>query len=267
LTLVDVQVPEGDPVLKVLLSDLLSRPPGSTREAALQAMVLQKLDSVAYRERLAYCAQFLVDNQAADGRWDVGTPVEAPELPPPAPDPPALDPRRRDFGPPTPKPQKIQILKRRAGSKEGDFVNARWAAWGLLACRYAGLIPPAELSAKAAESWRKPGGDAADVASALGVHLFLQGKDWKRDPGVLESVGLLADRPRPTDPRELQALKIAMTHVHSEKLGGREWWPEGVEVLLGAQAADGSWGGTEETCAALRFLHVWQVRDPDHRRK
>ena len=33
--------------------------------------------------------------------------------------------------------------------------------------------------------------------------------------------------------------------------------------LLGAQQADGSWGSIDDTCAAIRFLDAWRVRQPN----
>src|SRR6185295_15857201 len=145
---------------------------------------------------------------------------------------------------------------------------SRWAAWGLIACHRAGMIPPEGLSEKAAAAWRSGEHDPADIVSALSCHRYLLGKDRKKDPDVLKAVERLADPARRNDPRSLFLLKRAMIQYDLEKLGGREWWPEGVKVLAAAQAPDGSWGGVEETCCAVFFLHVPRLiwpRDPDRR--
>lgn len=260
LTMIEIQVPGHEPVFRRLLKEVLSRTPESTRDAALEAMALLALDPIAHRNRLAHCAQFLIDNQAADGRWGVGEAVDPPEVPPISELPPATpppDPRKRAFGLPTPKPPKVTLRKRRDGPAAGDGVNSRWAAWGLLACHRAGWDAPEGLSEKAAAAWRSGGGDAADVVSALCIHLFLSGKDYKMDRDVLDAVERLGDPERPTDPCSLVALKIALGHFGSEKRGGRDWWPQGIKILTEAQKDDGSWGGVLETCAALRYLHTW----------
>src|SRR5437868_2881648 len=179
---------KDDPIVRDLLRDLLATPPESTKAAALQAMALEALDPVEHRQRIAHCARFFVDNQCAEGRWDEGKPVDPPEPPPipPPPPPPAKKPGVRDFegSPPLRKNVKQQIVRTREGSRTGDPVLSRWAAWGLLACHRAGMIPPAELSEKAAAAWRSDGDDPADLVSCLSIHLYLLKKDWKKDPDI-----------------------------------------------------------------------------------
>lgn len=85
-------------VERKLLDRMLRQPPQTTRSAALQAMTLRELREPRHRERMAYCAQFLLDNQCADGLWDAGRPVAAPELPPLPPSKPGV----REFGKPDP---------------------------------------------------------------------------------------------------------------------------------------------------------------------
>jgi hypothetical protein len=265
LTLAELNTAEDDVLFRDLLCQALADPPATTRDAAIQARTLQLLDPIAHRDRIAHCAQFLIDNQAADGRWGPGTPVDPPDLPPPPP-PPAAAPKTgvRDFNvPPKPRLQKITLARRHSGPEEGDPVHSRWAAWGLLACKHAGISAPGELSLKAAAAWRRENGDAAEVVSCLATHLYLAGKDWKRDADVLKALDRLADPARPTDPASLHKLKVAMFNMGSDKLGGREWWPEGVKILVAAQASDGGWGGIEETCAALQYLYLRRYRPPD----
>jgi hypothetical protein len=94
-TLASAQVRESDPLLQSLLKGLLSRPLEVTRSVALQAMILQELEPSKYRVRIAQCAQFLVDNQGADGHWDAGRAVPMPELTYPEPKFPPRSPSRR----------------------------------------------------------------------------------------------------------------------------------------------------------------------------
>jgi hypothetical protein len=70
--LAEVGVPGSDPTLAAMMRRLLANPPLTTRSAALQARILSLVDSTAYRDRLGHCAQFLVDNQSADGQWGPG---------------------------------------------------------------------------------------------------------------------------------------------------------------------------------------------------
>jgi hypothetical protein len=263
-TLVSARAPESDPLVQTLLKPLLARPPESTRDAALQAMVLQLLDPVAHRDRLAHCAQFLIDNQAADGRWGPGSPVALPQLPPPPPPPKAGGAREFSLGP-SRVPQKITLARRGDGPKEGDAANSLWATLGLSACLSARITGPREIAERAAAAWRTENADPADMVSGLTFHLYVQGRNFKKDPDILIALHRLADPARPADPRSLAALKRAMLHYDSEKLVGREWWPEGIKILLAAQKDDGSWGSIDDTCAAIRYLHLYRVRLLDER--
>jgi hypothetical protein len=264
-TLVSAQVREDNPLLQSLLKDLLPRPLESTRSVALQAMILQELDAWKYRVRIAQCAQFLIDNQGADGQWDVGHAVPMPELK--FPEPKFARGGPRAFGGPAAVLDlpKVQLKKLQAGPEKGNASDSRWAMWGLLAAHRANILPPAEVSAKAEKAWRNADADAADVVSCLCIALYLQGKEFKKDPDVLIAVHRLADPKRPGDPVSLSMVRVAMMHVGSEKLGDREWWPEGLKSLLGAQTADGSWGSIEQTCAAIRFLHWYRPPCPEGR--
>jgi len=245
----DVQ-PAGSAV-RTLLEDALTRPPETTRSAALLAMALELLDPVRYRSRIAHCAQFLLDNQCDDGRWDAGKPVEPPALllePPKKPAPRAFN---------APALPRVALARRMAGAKTGDSVNSRWAAWGLLACHRSGMDFPVEFLIKAAASWREGEHDPADLVSALPIlQSLLQQRNWTKDKDILKAVDRLAIREAPTDPASLFLLRRAMVQFGSLKLGGRDWWQDGVKVLAAAQAPDGGWGSIEDTCFATWYLHI-----------
>ncbi len=249
-TFVCAQVPEADPRFQRLLKELLVRPLESTRSVALQAMILQQLDPAAYRQRIGQCAQFLIDNQGADGQWDTGRTVPLPEILFAEPKP---RPRPRVFGAPAPPMPKVQLKKLQAGPEKGNAADSRWALRGLLAAHHAGFIPPAEVPLKAELAWRSSDAFAADVISGLSMALFLQGKDHQKDRDVQKAIDRLAAAKRPNDPVSLALQRDALVQADTDKLGP-DWWPEEAKTLLAAQKADGSWGSIDDTSAAIRFL-------------
>ena len=258
-TLVHAQVPETDPVLQRLLKDLLSRPLEATRSVALEAMILQDLEPEKFRVRIAQCAQFLIDNQGADGQWDAGRAIPMPVMAFPEPKLPRGGPRA--FGAPAPRPNlpKVLLKKLQAGPEKGNPADSRWALWGLLAAHRAGMIPPVEVAAKAEAAWRNADADAAEQVSCLCIALSLQGREYKKDRDVLKAIERLADPKRPNDPVSLSVTKVALLHADTDRLGA-EWWPDRVKGLMAAQQADGSWGSVEDTCAAIRFMYYWRPR-------
>ncbi len=234
------------PVMESLLKDVLLRPPESTASAARQAIVLGMLDPETYRARILHCAQFLIDNQAADGLWGAGEPVN-PVVETPLDKPP---PKRAG-------PRKTLLRRLREGPKEGDPLNARWAAWGLHAAAGAGVKWPEETSQRALATWRVDGRNPADAVAFLSLwHYYSSGKDWKQHADVKAAVERLAAAERPGDPASWFVLKRTLVLYNSEKLGGWEWWPDGVAALLKSQAPDGGWGGLEPTCWALLMLDI-----------
>jgi hypothetical protein len=263
-TLVKVDVSASDPLVVELLRELLAKPMDSTRLAALEAMILVSLDPDLYHSRIGWCAQFLIDNQAADGRWDAGSSVEPPKLPP---EPPELEWKKtgvRGFGQPLRRVfPKVLLEKRREGAEKGDAPNSLWAALGLVECERTGFLAPKETHEKAVKAWRVGEVEAADRVSGLAAHQFLGGVKWRQDPDVLKALEGLADPKRPTDPKSLLTLKRALIYFDSAKLGDHEWFSEGRKLLLDSQAPDGSWGNLENTCAALQYLYVPRYGIPE----
>ena len=74
-TFIVAGVPESDPRFQKLLERVLAEIPTHTYRVALQAMLLEELDRVKHQERIALCAQFLVDNQCPNGQWAYGEPT------------------------------------------------------------------------------------------------------------------------------------------------------------------------------------------------
>src|SRR5688572_31008222 len=73
---------EATPRFKTMFDKMLSDPLQDTYCVALQAMVLEEYDRVRYQGRIHQCAQFLVDNQCANGQWTYGSPTTYPEAVP-----------------------------------------------------------------------------------------------------------------------------------------------------------------------------------------
>src|SRR5258708_30713326 len=71
-TFVHAGVPESDVLFQELLKTMLEGPLEKTYPVALQAMILEELERVKYQGRIAQCAQFLADNQCANGQWSYG---------------------------------------------------------------------------------------------------------------------------------------------------------------------------------------------------
>ncbi len=162
LTFLHAGVPENDLKFQELFKRMMEAPLARTYKVALQAMVLEELERVKHQKRIAQCAQFLVDNQCANGQWSYGGPTEAAE----------------DLGTPTglglgsktggegaePKPpfpgvrekpkvvNRIYVKRTRIGPPAGDNSNSQYAALGLRACFDAGVRFP-ESVAVAAYNW------------------------------------------------------------------------------------------------------------------
>jgi hypothetical protein len=154
-------VPADDPEVKSLLTEMLEDKLESTFGVSLQAMVLERLDRAKYQKRLAMCAQFLVDNQSAQGMWGYGSPsIYVEDMAYDFPAKPGTAPAKR-----------IVVEKKRDGD-EGDQINAFFAALGLRACRDAGIFvkkPVLDLAIQ----WNRTSHKRPGVPSAP-----LKGKEW-----------------------------------------------------------------------------------------
>jgi len=199
LTFIHAGVPETDSKFQQLLQSVLSAPLAYTYSVSLQAMCLEELHRVKYQARIHQCAQFLVDNQTADGYWSYGTPTEY-EKTAPVPSPtrdvatgtarPPSSTRPKgaiDFEAPPPGPrtkprvfQWIPVKKNRDGSP-GDHSNSQYAALGLRACHDAGIVLPKEVIELARkwlrDSQRPDKGGAKDAYPAKGWTYRLGGEN------------------------------------------------------------------------------------------
>src|SRR6185436_3275079 len=163
---VDAGLRDSDPDFQKLFKKMLDGPLEKTYKVALQAMILEELDRVKYQERIAQCAQFLVDNQCANGQWSYGNPtpfaadVKVPESKSVATPAPATPGSTRDFGAAGEKQkpkvtQKVPVKKQKDGPPAGDNSNTQYAALGLRACHDSGIVIPDAVLVLAVKWWRE----------------------------------------------------------------------------------------------------------------
>jgi hypothetical protein len=177
-TMLHAGVPASDEQVKGLFKDMLERPLERTYLVALQAMVLEEVDRARHQERLAACAQHLVDNQCQNGQWSYGEPSAYVK------EEPSKDVASgggapaggvREFGR-SDKPKvtrRIPVKKMKDGPAQGDNSNSQYAALGLRACADAGILVPRDVSQRAKKSWidlqHPVSGDKTAVASGGGL--------------------------------------------------------------------------------------------------
>ncbi len=158
--------PEFQPLLKSALAFTNDGYSARTYNISLLAMVLEELDRVTYQYELYKCAQFLADNQAANGQWGYGTPTTYLEKVPTSPAKSVATSSRSRSAPKTPDPYaawtprakppvrlNIKVKPQRAGPAHGDNSNTQYAALGLRACHDGGIVFPKELVERARKWW------------------------------------------------------------------------------------------------------------------
>jgi hypothetical protein len=272
-TFVHAGVPETDPDFQKRLKQMLDSPLDKTYRVALQAMILEELDRVAYQSRLWQCAQFLVDNQCLNGQWNYGTPTEFPKGTPTASRAPVatsakLDPEGRRIKPKI--VHKLAARKTRDGPPDGDNSNSQYAALGLRACFDAGIVIPEETIRRAIKWWvdsqyfdeKKEGEYAAKgwsytslekqarashtmtagAISSLTICEYLLGRDWKRSQVLKSGVNWIAQFWVVTgNYYYLYGLERAGILYGTDKFGRYAWYPLGAQWILDHQDASGGW--------------------------
>ncbi len=294
LTLYHGGVDPNDKQMKGLLKIILSTPVERTYLAALQAMVLQLIDPWKYQDRLAHIAQFLVDNQCANGQWSYGEALA--DQPPP--------PRKevatggtgkdgeRDSDPTAGrgnKPIKATLeqitikRKEKKGPETGDNSNSQYAALGIRACHDAHVRLPKETIAAAQKWWEstqgKDGGwgyrkDEASYASmtaggigALAIYNFVGGGAANGGTSIPKGIGWLNTNYSVSENAKYQyakvhyfyfmyALERAGVFLAVDYIGKHDWYADGANRLLEDQKNNGSWGNDMmlDTCYAILFL-------------
>jgi hypothetical protein len=265
-------VPASDARFRSLLDRVLREPPTHTYRVALQAMALEELDRAAYQDRIARCAQHLVDNQCLNGQWSYGE---------------AATPRRDDgvaSGGGRGALRRLVVRAQRTGPADGDNSNSQYAALGLRACHDAGIVIP-EGTIRRADRWwestitaggKKPerpaiasgggetpqgwgykrGEDPYNTMTAGGVgglviYDALQKRDWRKNPQVKNGLAWMAGHywadqpPRGLTPfwyfYYLYAVERVGMLFDTPMIGRKDWYFDGATWLLAQQAANGSW--------------------------
>ncbi len=287
-TFLKAGVPVSDPRVDEHLRKMLASKLQRTYCVSLHAVALRELDAAKYRSRIAECAQFLVDNQCANGQWGYGEASAA-------------------------APAGDLVTKSRDGPATGNNSCSQFAVLGLRACVEAGIAIPRETLERASRWWgasqradldtqfgadrkgwcytreedpHRPYGSmtAGGVAAAVIADALL-GRDWRQDPVVASGMNwlsyhftinenygpveelmakeMVSDTPNPMTEYYyyLWALERAAALQDATLLGTRDWWNEGARELLSAQKPDGSWGSgirrcnpVWDTCYAILFL-------------
>ena len=267
------------------LEEIATQDLRNTYQTSLTALALEAIDKVKYHNRLAQCAQFLVDNQCANGQWSYGKPVKMPDNLPKGPS--------KDGG----TVAAVKITKRGSGPPRGDNSNSQYAALGLRACASAGIQMPDEVFTAAAKWWEKNQGkdggwgysDAGQVGdpshgsmtaggvASLIIYRNLLRQDPTNHPAVKKAMTWLGDefvltenpcyeRPYQWHHYWLYGIERAGILGGTEKLGTHWWYSEGVDYLIKAQdQKTGFWiseknglesvgGAVADTAFAILFL-------------
>jgi hypothetical protein len=159
LTFVHAEVPESDAKFREYFTRAMAAPLERTYKVALLAMFLEELDRVKYQPKIRQCAQFLVDNQCANGQWSYGEPSQfAAGTPTTGGNRPVVASAAKDPGKVVEKSKpkvvnKVAVQKQKEGPPTGDNSNSQYAALGLRACHDAGVVIPRDTVLKLAKRW------------------------------------------------------------------------------------------------------------------
>lgn len=292
LTLSHAGVPLSDPVLAKGLETIEQVPLLFTYRVSVLAMALERINSRKYRDRLAHCAQWLVDTQLAGGEWGYPGSIRGPDQQPGAvtvAEPPRAEGEAADA--PILIERKIEVEL--YGGAKGDFSNTQFAVLGLRACRDAGIeVPRATWQAAydyMRKTQRKDGGwgyvyfgqqDDASYASltcaglsGAAICLHALKKSPTSNAVVKKAKAWLDEHFDPTQNVGIERSAIlgpsswATYHLYSvervgsilgwKEIGGRAWYPDGARHLLATQRGNGSWiagGGAETFGSRPRYL-------------
>lgn len=285
-TLVKGGVDKEDPNFKKLLEKVLSKKLERTYLVSVLAMALDEIDRVAYQEKIANCAQFLIDNQCKNGQWDYGKPTDpldskvfvTPSKPKDG----------KDSG--TVSVKKVQLARRRGkeGPATGDNSNTQYACLALRSCMQASIVIPPEVFQLTAQFLEKkqqadggwgydsPHGNQISPAygsmsvGALGsliiCKFYLTKRIPDRDNSVLKGFDWVIKNFTVTENPKfkqgfwhyyyLYAMERLGAFLETEEFGSNLWYPVGAKFLLEKQEASGSWnqGRIDDTCFAILFL-------------
>lgn len=155
-----------DERFNALVERVLELPLDRTYHVVLHAMALEAIDRDAYQAKIADCAQFLVDNQCANGQWGYGTETPAENWKKIQYGKAVVTGTKKEGGGNTGKEVKINpgstksvktnaykaVKRKQLGGPSGDNSNTQYALLGLRACKEARIFIPDD-TLKAAKKW------------------------------------------------------------------------------------------------------------------
>jgi len=281
LSLSHAKISMEEPILQKALKSLETGKLWFTYRVALTAMTLQRIDPQKYQDRIAQCAQWLVDFQLSEGDWGYPGIVNAEDPPTPvATYVPSKPERKKD--PKSPKdPGKLVVRRKEPAypaKMRGDISNTQFALLGLRACADAGIeIPKATwesalryfyMTVNADGGWGYYyGGDRdkqsygsmtfAGLTSIAICRHFLGSKDPLKDKIVQAGqlwVGRnfrvdenpFAEKSDLVDPKcwqyyYLYSIERSGRILGTDTFGKKNWYGEGAKYLLKYQRPDGCW--------------------------
>ncbi len=155
-TLVHAGVDPNDATYKALLDRAVTGPLLRTYRVALTAMALATIDKSKYQLRISDCAQFLADNQCANGQWGYGEETQLLKREKPPEDVatgPSGGAKSAATGSSTKPLKRIVVVAKRPGPAAGDNSNSQYAALGIRACFESGIEFESRIIKRAAEWW------------------------------------------------------------------------------------------------------------------
>ena len=155
LTLSHAGVPPSDPVFQKGLKELETCKLQYTYRVAALAMTLQRIDSRKYQDRIAHCAQWLIDTQLPEGEWGYPDTLSSADQAPKAIE---VEPPKVAKSATAGSGGTVSMIKiKRTPNKnldmkaKGDISNTQFAILGLKACLDAGIEIPQS-------TWKLAGG-------------------------------------------------------------------------------------------------------------
>lgn len=275
--LIHAGITEENKTFKNLFEKVFCMKPDKKKNyhVVLEIMSLVSYDKVRFQERIAECAQVLVNRQCKHGQWSYGTTFvtrtplrNTKEILPPKDSKKVL--------------KKISIKREHWSSEKGDNSNSQYVALGLRAASEAGIEIDPEVVKLGKQAWEQfqlsdggwdyyqeknlhhrstVGSMTVGGLAALVAYNQILKEDPKKDPYVKKAIEWITKfftvqvNPNPYAKTGssghhyyyLYGLERASSLASIEKFGSRNWYQEGAAYLLRRQWKDGSWNGSYDT--------------------
>lgn len=279
-TLMHAGVDRKSAAVTRLADSVLRAKVAKTYRAALTAMALHAVDAVRYREKIAECAQFLVDNQCDNGQWNYGQAYDIPVL------------KFSTEGSGQTTARMPIKRKNKIGGPSGDNSNSQYAVLGLRACSMASFDFENAVLDKAIHAWEglqlddgswdygekgktnpKQGGFGSMTAGGAASIVILRRLRGHTVPPSPAKNGIywlgqnfsVSEHPKSPPDRlrfhyyYLYALERLGDAFPTDVMGKHVWYLDGAAWLLREQK-NGAWCGSDpgmaiaDTCFAVLFL-------------